>query len=79
MGSVGDCYDNAMAETVNGLYRTEFIRVQIRSRTADQVELATAAWIAWWNEQGLQSACGDVPPAEFEAAHLQRLQATEAA
>ena len=80
VGSKGDSYDNALAETVNGLYKTELIRAQGPWRTADQVELATAAWVAWWNEQRLHSACGDVPPAEFETAYHQRLQAaTEAA
>jgi transposase InsO family protein len=65
---------------VNGLYKTELIRAQGPWRTADQVELATAAWVAWWNEERLHSACGDIPPAEFEAAyHHHRLQATEAA
>ncbi len=79
VGSKGDSYDNALAETVNGLYKTELIRAQGPWRTADQVELATAAWVAWWNEQRLHSACGDIPPAEFEAAYHQRLQASEAA
>ena len=79
VGSKGDSYDNALAETVNGLYKTELIRAQGPWRTADQVELATAAWVAWWNEQRLHGACGDVPPAEFEAAYHQRLQTSEAA
>jgi putative transposase len=80
VGSRGDSYDNALAETVNGLYKTELIRRRGPWRTADQVELATAAWVAWWNEQRLHSACGDIPPAEFEAAYHQRLRAvTEAA
>jgi putative transposase len=79
VGSRGDSYDNALAETVNGLYKTELIRRQGPWRTADQVELATAAWVAWWNDQRLHSACGDIPPAEFEAAYHQRLPATEAA
>ena len=80
VGSKGDSFDNALAETVNGLYKTELIRAQGPWRTADQVELATAAWVAWWNDQRLHSACGDIPPAEFEAAyHHNRLQATEAA
>ena len=77
VGSKGDSY--ALAETVNGLYKTELIRAQGPWRTADQVELATAAWVAWWNQQRLHGACGDVPPAEFEAAYHQRLQASEAA
>jgi putative transposase len=79
VGSRGDSYDNALAETVNGLYKTELIRRQGPWRTADQVELATAAWVAWWNDQRLHSACGDIPPAEFEAAYHHRLPATEAA
>jgi putative transposase len=79
VGSKGDSFDNALAETVNGLYKTELIRAQGPWRTADQVELATAAWVAWWNDQRLHSACGDIPPAEFEAAYHSRPQATEAA
>jgi putative transposase len=79
VGSKGDSFDNALAETVNGLYKTELIRAQGPWRTADQVELATAAWVAWWNEERLHSACGDVPPAEFEAAYHQRLPATTVA
>ncbi len=79
VGSKGDSYDNALAESVNGLYKTELIRARGPWRTADQVELATAAWVAWWNAERLHSACGDVPPAEFEAAYHHRLQATEAA
>ncbi|MHB8399305.1 MAG: IS3 family transposase, partial [Candidatus Limnocylindrales bacterium] len=79
VGSKGDSYDNALAETVNGLYKTELIRARGPWRTADQVELATAAWVAWWNAERLHSACGDIPPAEFEAAYHQRLAATAAA
>ena len=79
VGSRGDSYDNALAESVNGLYKTELIRARGPWRTADQVELATAAWVAWWNADRLHSACGDVPPAEFEAAYHSRRQATEAA
>ncbi len=79
VGSKGDSYDNALAESVNGLYKTELIRAQGPWRTADQVELATAAWVAWWNADRLHGACGDVPPAEFEAAYHQRLATTEAA
>ena len=79
VGSRGDSYDNALAESVNGLYKTELIRARGPWRTADQVELATAAWVAWWNAERLHSACGDVPPSEFEAAYHQRLAATAAA
>jgi putative transposase len=74
VGSKGDSYDNALAETVNGLYKSELIRAQGPWRTVDQVELATAAWVAWWNAERLHGACGDIPPAEFEAAYHQRLR-----
>jgi putative transposase len=79
VGSRGDSYDNALAETVNGLYKTELIRARGPWRTVDQVELATAGWVAWWNAERLHSACGDIPPAEFEAAYHQRQATTEAA
>ena len=74
VGSKGDSYDNALAESVNGLYKTELIRARGPWRTVDQVELATAAWVAWWNAERLHTACGDIPPAEFEAAYHSRLQ-----
>ena len=79
VGSRGDSYDNALAETVNGLYKTELIRARGPWRTVDQVELATAGWVAWWNAERLHGACGDIPPAEFEAAYHQRQATTEAA
>jgi len=69
VGSRGDSYDNALAETVNGLYKAELIRRQGPWRTADQVELATAAWVEWWNQRRLHSACGHMPPAEYEATY----------
>jgi putative transposase len=70
IGSVGDSYDNALAETVNGLYKTECIRGPDVGpwRTVGEVELATLAWVHWFNEQRLHSYLDDVPPAEFEAA-----------
>jgi len=76
VGSRGDSYDNALAETVNGLYKAELINRQGPWRSVEQVELATAEWIAFWNDRRLHSACGDVPPAEFEAAYHSRLSAT---
>jgi putative transposase len=69
VGSRGDSYDNALAETVNGLFKAELIRRQGPWRTADQVELATLAWVQWWNQRRLHGAVGDVPPAEYEAAY----------
>jgi len=76
VGSRGDSYDNALAETVNGLYKAELINRRGPWRTVEQVELATAAWVDFWNTRRLHEACGDVPPAEFEAAYHSRLQAT---
>jgi putative transposase len=69
VGSKGDSYDNALAETVNGLYKAELIRRRGPWRTVAAVAVATAAWVAWWNAQRLHSALGHVPPAEYEAAH----------
>ncbi len=80
VGSRGDSSDNALAETVNGLYKAELINRLGPWRSVEQVELATASWVHFWNTDRLHSACGDIPPAEFEAAYHQRLQAaTEAA
>ena len=79
VGRRGDSYDNALAETVNGLFKTEVIRRQKSWRSADQVELATAQWVEWWNERRLHSACGFVPPAEFEEAYYRQQDATSPA
>jgi putative transposase len=68
IGSVGDSYDNALAETVNGLYKTEVIRRRGPWRNVDEVELATLEWVHWFNTQRLHGALGDIPPEEFEAA-----------
>src|SRR5579859_2611193 len=64
--SRGDSYDNALAETVNGLYKTELIRRRRPWKTHEQVELATTEWVDWWNNRRLHSAIGPLPPAEFE-------------
>ncbi len=66
VGSRGDSYDNALAETVMGLYKTELIRRRGPWRTAEQVELATAEWVDWWNRRRLHSGAGNLPPTEFE-------------
>ena len=79
VGSKGDSYDNALAETVNGLYKAELIRRRRSWRSTEEVELATAAWVHWWNESRLHSACGDIPPAELEEAYHRSLTATVAA
>ena len=71
IGSVGDSYDNALAETVNGLYKAELIYGPEQGpwRTVEAVELATLSWVHWYNEQRLHGYLGDVPPAEFEDAY----------
>jgi len=69
IGSVGDSYDNALAETVNGLYKSELIRGPDQGpwRTVEDVELATLGWVHWHNTTRLHGYLDDVPPAEFEA------------
>jgi putative transposase len=64
--SRGDSYDNALAETVVGLYKTELIRRRGPWRTLEHVELATAEWMDWWNQRRLHGAIDNLPPAEFE-------------
>jgi putative transposase len=66
VGSRGDSYDNALAETVVGLYNTELIRQRGPWRTLEHVELATAEWVNWWNQRRLHGATDNLPPAEFE-------------
>ena len=71
IGTVADSYDNALAETTNGLYKTECVFGPDAPRPwddVDELELATLSWVHWFNEQRLHGHCGDVPPAEFEAA-----------
>lgn len=68
LGSRGDSYDNALAESVNALYKAEVV-FRRAWQTRSEVELATAAWVGWWNTTRLHGACGNIPPAEFEAAY----------
>jgi transposase InsO family protein len=67
VGSVGDSYDNALAETIIGLFKAEVIRKNGPWRSLDEVEFATLEWVDWFNHRRLLSSIGDVPPAEFEA------------
>lgn len=67
VGSRGDSYDNAMAESINALYKTEVIRRRRSWKGLDDVEFATLAWVDWFNHRRLLEPIGDVPPAEFEA------------
>ena len=69
VGSVGDSYDNALAESVIGLYKTEVIGPQGPWRHAEQVEFATLTWIDWFNNRLLLAPLGHVPPVEYEAAY----------
>ena len=69
VGSKGDSYDNALAESVNSLYKGELIARRGPWRSVEQVELATAEWVDWWNRERIHGACGGIPPAEFEAAY----------
>jgi putative transposase len=75
VGSVGDSYDNALAESIIGLYKTEVIRRRGPWRNIDAVEYATLDWVDWFNNRRLLEPIGYVPPAEFEASYY-RLQST---
>ena len=66
VGSRGDSYDNAMAESIIGLYKNELIHPRAPWRTVDDVELATLSWVHWWNTQRLLEPIGHVPPIEHE-------------
>ncbi|BBX04649.1 truncated transposase-like protein IS1601-D [Mycolicibacterium moriokaense] len=71
IGSIGDSFDNALAETVNGYYKAELIYGPARSgpwKTVEDVELATLGWVYWHNTNRLHSYLDDVSPTEFEAA-----------
>ena len=71
VGTVGDSYDNALAETVNGLYKAELIYSRPTWPSTSAVELATLEWVSWWNHQRLHEALGYQTPVEVEAAYDQ--------
>ena len=75
VGSVGDSYDNAMAETINGLFKTEVIHHPERGpwKTFDEVEYATLDWVDWFNHRRLLESVGDRPPAEFEQQYYEQI------
>jgi len=77
VGSVGDSYDNALAESVIGLYKTEVIQRQGPWRHGEAVEFATLAWVDWFNNRRLLEPIGHVPPAEYEETYY-RVQETPA-
>jgi putative transposase len=74
VGSVGDSYDNALAETINGLYKTEVIRRRGPWRSLEAVEFATLEWVDWFNHRRLLEPIGGIPPAEAEARYYAQLQ-----
>ena len=73
VGSRGDSYDNALAETINGLYKTELIHRRAPWKTKESVELATLEWVSWFNHHRLLEPIGYIPPAEAEANYYRQL------
>lgn len=73
VGSVGDSYDNALAETINGLYKTELIRSQGPWKDLEAVEYATLLWVDWFNKKRLLEPIGNIPPIELEQAYYEQL------
>ncbi|WP_258305746.1 integrase core domain-containing protein, partial [Burkholderia cenocepacia] len=74
VGSRGDSYDNALAETINGVYKAELIHRRAPSKTRESVELATLEWVAWYNHHRLMEPLGYIPPAEAEANYYGQLR-----
>ena len=74
VGSIGDSYDNALAETINGLYKTEVIRRRGPWRSLETVEFATLEWVEWFNNRRLLEPIGNIPPAEAEARYYQQIE-----
>lgn len=77
VGSTGDSYDNALAETINGLYKTELIKPGKPWKGVDDVETATASWVDWFNHHRIYQYCGDIAPAELEALYYARITAPQ--
>lgn len=77
VGSKGDSYDNALAETINGLYKAEVIHRRGPWKTTEAVEIATLEWVSWFNHHRLLEPIGYIPPAEFEAMYYRSKQAQE--
>ena len=72
VGNTGDSYDNALAETINGLYKTELIHKRGPWKSVESLEWETQKWVTWFNHQRLLEPIGNRPPAEFEALYEQR-------
>ena len=73
VGSKGDSYDNALAETINGLYKAELIHRRAPWKTRESLELATLEWVSWFNHHRLLEPIGHIPPAEAEANYYRHL------
>jgi putative transposase len=74
VGSVGDSYDNALAESIIGLYKTEVIWPRGPWKNIEEVEYATLEWIDWFNNKRLLEPIGNIPPAELEKAYYEQLE-----
>ena len=74
VGSIGDSYDNALAETVHGLFKTELIRRRGPWRSLDAVEFATLEWVDWFNHRRILEPIGNMPPAEAEQRYYADLE-----
>ena len=79
VGTVGDSYDNALAETINGLYKAEVIYKNGPWKGLEDIELATLDWVGWFNKRRLLSSIGDRPPAEFEDLYYHQQESTQVA
>jgi len=79
VGTVGDSYDNALAETINGLFKTEVIHKGGPWRGMDDVERATLTWVEWFNNCRLMEPLGDIPPREFEENYYRQTEYQKAA
>lgn len=79
VGTKGDSFDNALAESINGLYKTELIKPRGPWRNVDHVEFATAEYVDWFNFRRLYEHCGDIPPAELEAAYYAQTRVQQSA
>ena len=73
VGSKGDSYDNALAETINGLYKAELIHRRAPWKTKESLELATLEWVSWFNHHRLLEPIGYIPPAEAEENYYRQL------
>ena len=79
VGSVGDSYDNALAETINGLYKAEVIHRRGPWRSFEAVEFATLEWVDWFNNRRLLEPIGNIPPAEAEERYYAMMEEADIA